>query len=323
MTVCITDERLIEVYKKTKSIRKTGYKLGMSHETARYKLKKLGVINKPIRYIWNDNYFSLDTPETFYWAGFIAADGCVKLHSNKYKQLSIGLAKKDHNHLEKFKKTINFNGPIHKIARKDGNSSEITISSAQLFDDLARFNIVPRKSLIYTFPEWLIEHSLVNHFMRGYNDGDGSFYTSKKKYRIDQLYFSLRGTKEFLSVFNSVLERNCKFKKHKEPRLNSGIYLLEFGGTRKVGKIRDFIYKNSTPEARLERKYNIAFDSQFINLPKDYKFKKVIGINMETGKSIQFDSMKAAEAQGFLRQGISACCRGVSNYHKGYIWRYT
>ena len=255
----VDNNKLIDSYIKHQSVRKTAKDFDISHETARYKLKKLGVLNKPIIYNWNDNYFSKDNADVYYWAGFIAADGCVKLNSKKYKQLSIGLSRKDHEHLEKFKKAIEFTGQIYKIA---GNydSSQIAISSGKLFDDLARFNIVPRKSLIYTFPKWLIDHPLVNHFMRGYNDGDGSFYISKKKDRnIDQLYFSLRGTKEFLCIFNEILEDKCKFKKHKEPRLNSGIYCLEFGGNIKVRKIRDFLYKNSAPEIRLERKYNISF----------------------------------------------------------------
>jgi DNA-binding Lrp family transcriptional regulator len=252
--------KLKNSYKKHQSIRKVAIELGISHETARYKLKTLGVLNEPIRYIWDDNYFSQDTAEVFYWAGFIAADGCVKLHSKKYKQLSIGLSQKDHEHLEKFKKSIEFDGPIHKISSCGIDKSEITISSDKIFDDLARFNIVPRKSLTYTFPEWLIKHPLVNHFMRGYNDGDGSFYIILKKNRkTPQLYFSLRGTKEFLTEYRNILEDNCKIKKNiNKPRFNEDIYTLEYGGNIVVKSIANFIYKDSNSTVRLERKYNIV-----------------------------------------------------------------
>ena len=56
----ITDEELINSYKKHQSIRKVGAELGISHETARCKLKGLGVLNNPIIYSWNDDYFSTE-----------------------------------------------------------------------------------------------------------------------------------------------------------------------------------------------------------------------------------------------------------------------
>jgi len=321
----ITVDDLIRKYKELQSLRKVGKVLGIHKSKVGYYLKKVGEVNKPIEYIWDDNYFSQDTPEVFYWAGFIAADGCVKFKGNKYKQLSIGLAQKDFEHLKKFKAAINFDGPVHKISRKDYSGCEITISSSQMFDDLARFNIVPRKSLIYTFPKWIAAHQFANHFMRGYNDGDGSFYVPAKRRKgrtIKQLYFSLRGTKEFLSVFNTILETNCEFKKHKEPRLSSGIYCLEFGGTRKVAQIRDFLYEGSTKNTRLVRKYEIAYDDAFVNIPEDYRYKKVIGTNMKTYEKVMLKSMKDGERLGFCRHSISMCCSGKHKYHKGYTWKY-
>lgn len=320
----ISDFVLIESYKKHQSIRKVGLELGISHETARYKLKKLGVLNKPIVYTCNEDFFAQYTPESFYWAGFIAADGCVKLKDGKYKQLSIGLAIKDAGHVEKFKKAINFNG-ITYISKCKDISVGICISSDKLFDDLARFNIVPRKSLVLVFPEWLIEHPLVNHFMRGYNDGDGSFYISKlnRGRIIKQISFSLRGTKQFLTKYKELLEKYCNLiSGDKSPRLNCGIYILGYGGNRKVIKIRDFLYKNSTPEIRLDRKYDKSHSEDLMNIPKDYKLKKVEGTNIATGEIITFNSMKETADVGFTRSMVSSCCRGVYKSHKNYTWNY-
>ena len=256
----INIDKLISSYKNHQSIRKVAEELKISPETARYNLKQLGVLNKPIRYSWNDNYFSEDNMESFYWAGFIAADGCIKFKNKKYKQLSIDLSQKDHDHLKKLKQSIVFDGPIHKISSGRIDKSEMTISSDKIFDDLVRFNIVPRKSLIYTFPKWLKKHELVNHFMRGYFDGDGSFYTSLGKgKKIPQLYFSLRGTKEFLTEYKNILEINCNIKKNiNKPRYNCGIHILEYGGNLSAKSIADFIYKDSKQNTRLERKYNIV-----------------------------------------------------------------
>lgn len=321
----IDKNKLIESYLKHKSIRKVALEYGISHETVRYKLKDFDILNKSNeRYLCNkETLFSKEIQESFYWAGFIAADGCVKLQSNK-KYLSIGLEKKDHVQMEKFKSTIGFEGPIHIVQRIDCVSSEVCIRSDKIFDDLARFNIIPRKSLVLTFPEWLVNHQLVNHFMRGYFDGDGSFYIPQLKNgrTIKQLYFSLRGTKEFLTTYKNILEKECKLEhSDKKPRKNSGIYTLEYGGNRKVLNIRDFLYKSSIQETRLDRKYDLSHSENF-NLPEDFKFSPVIGENIITGKTIQFKSIKEAKNAGFTGSAISACCSRKYKSHKGYTWKY-
>lgn len=257
----VSDKILIELYEEHQSIREVGKVLGISHETARYKLKELGLLNIPIRYTWNDDFFSQDNQESFYWAGFIAADGCVKLKNKKYKRLSIGLAIKDVEHLEKFKKAINFTGPIHKYMEVEYPHCEITIASNKMFDDLAKFNIVPRKTLTCTFPESIKDSKYLFDFMRGYFDGDGSFYMKAnwKHKPTDQLAFSLRGTHDFLHVYSELLNTHCGFD-YKKPRANSGIFMLEYGGNGKVGKIFDILYKDSIHDLRLDRKYELAFN---------------------------------------------------------------
>lgn len=322
----IKNDDWIEKYKEFKSIRKVGRVFGVSHETARIKLKSLGVLDRTIRYTCNEEFFAQETPESFYWAGFITADGCVRLEQNKYKYLNIGLSSRDHEHLEYFKKAVGFNGPVHKTAIKTGGyKSEITIRSDKIFGDLERFGIIPRKSLIYTMPKYILGHKYLNHFLRGYVDGDGSFYMPalKNNRKVGQLYFSVRGTKEFLTDFKKVLERNCNVRKsNKKPRLNSNIYILEYGGNRVCSRIRDYLYSNSTINIRLERKYKAVYDKKFVDLPEDYRFKKVVGTNMVTGEQIILNSMKEGERYGFLRQGISACCRGQISCHKNYTWQY-
>ena len=84
--------------------------------------------------------------------------------------------------------------------------------------------------------------------MRGYFDGDGSFYYSlAKNKKSRQKYINIRGTQEFLTMYRSILERECDIdKKEKDIRLNSGIGALEYGGNNIVEKISDFLYKDAT-----------------------------------------------------------------------------
>ena len=85
--------------------------------------------------------------------------------------------------------------------------------------------------------------------MRGYNDGDGSFYIPKlaKNKITEQIFFALRGTPEFLKVYRSILEEKCGLKtRDTDIRISSGHGVLEYGGNRVVGKIVKYLYANAT-----------------------------------------------------------------------------
>jgi hypothetical protein len=258
-----TPEELWEAYKELQSTQKVAEKFGCQKDGVRYALMRNGYkLNKLVRYKCNENFFKHETQESLYWAGFIAADGCVKKNKNRH-DLQIGLSQKDKLHLEKFKLAIDYDGPIRDFLVKNSKrnpkwndtwKSEIAITSKQIFDDLHIFNIVPRKSLIYTFPTYLINNPMVHHFMRGYFDGDGSFYWSNPETKSPQEYFSLRGTVEFLTTYRSILESNNLVTVRNKPiRTNNGIGVLEYGGNKVVNLIKDFLSKDATIE--LDRKW--------------------------------------------------------------------
>lgn len=172
---------------------------------------------------------------------------------------------KDKNHIERFRSYIKANHPIReskqkerRIGRKDCDKAQIALYSSYLLEDLARFNIVPRKTKIYTFPEWLVQHSLVNHFMRGYFDGDGCWNLSLANSRkTPQLRFIVLGTPKFLETYRSILEKKCDLAQRTEAiDLVPGIGRLAYGGNGIASKIRDFLYKDAT--VFLQRKFDLA-----------------------------------------------------------------
>jgi len=223
-------------------------------------------INKQVRHSVNHKFFSEDNENSFYWAGFLAADGNVRKRRGSCREISLALSIKDKNHIEKFINAIESTAHmgIYLVKNSKRNSkwndtkkAEVKITSEQMFNDLARFNVVLRKSLIYIFPEWLIEHKLVNHYMRGYFDGDGSFYFSQSPNK--QEYFNLRGTVNFLEVYCSILERECSLKERTTSiRVNNGIGALEYGGNLILPKIKMYLANGAT--VYLDRKW-----SEFVN----------------------------------------------------------
>jgi hypothetical protein len=252
-------------------------KLNISKDILEYEFKKEQNTknNSPKfrkkKYSCDEDFFLKDNELSFYWAGFIAADGCsFKKKFSEHFLLSIGLSEKDKNHLLKFKDHIQYTGPLresttkHSLTNpnwKDCKKNTISINSNKICNDLKRFNVVQRKTKIYTFPEWLKNHPLVHHYMRGYNDGDGSFFYDKPR---DRICFELRGTKEFLEVYLEILKNHIKCKATvTTPDSTSKIKL---SGKNMMPSLVDFLYKDAS--IFLERKYDIA------KLAKDIKIER-------------------------------------------------
>jgi len=263
--ITLTKEMLEYEYKNCRSLRKMSNKLCIER-TALTKYMKLYNIpygKHPTTYICNEKFFQTDTPENFYIAGFIAADGSVR--EQKYsKVLKIALSSNDRLHLEKIKKALNSDHVIKTYAVKSSplvNSKniysvdELTITSSNIFNDLQRFNIVPNKTYSYQFPEWLINHPMVNHFMRGYIDGDGSICSSiRNNYSSKQVSISLLGRLLFLKSFNNILIKQCKIVGSKIVIKSNETYRIRYSGNQQCKIIGEFLYKNAT--IFLDRKFD-------------------------------------------------------------------
>lgn len=269
----VSKDILEKVYARLGTLKAVGRELKIDPDSVKHYMKKFGLdYTKQVRYNCDHEFFSRDNEESFYLAGFIAADGCVKdrkgLYGSVRPEMAIGLSKEDKEFLEQLRQIMKAETPIRDFIVKNSKrnpewndtwKSDLVITSQKMCEDLKRFNIVPRKSLIYTFPEWMKTHPLKHHFIRGYNDGDGSFYKPKlaEGRTVEQIYFTMRGTPEFLKEVRYILETECCLPaRDTEIRISSGHGCLEYGGNGVVGKIVDYLYKDAT--VYLERKYKIA-----------------------------------------------------------------
>lgn len=87
-----------------------------------------------------------------------------------------------------------------------------------MFEDLIKQGCIPNKSLVLTFPnKHQVPENLINHFIRGYFDGDGSIsygirerYSVRKKQNVKRLSVSAQfiGTKEMLAVIDDYVNFN-------------------------------------------------------------------------------------------------------------------
>ena len=245
-----TENRIVELYISGLSGDKIANLIGCKKHQVYYILKKNSINRRKNSdnskvFDFNENYFErIDSEDKAYWLGFLMADGCVYSDRNK---ISLMLHNDDILHLEKFKESINSNYNIKTYENKLGAKfSRIIINSEKTKSDLINHGCIPKKSLVLKFPN--IEEFLINHFIRGYFDGDGSLSISK-----DQFKFRMCGTKEFLEeVLNKIGFKNKLLRRW--PDRNNNNYDIDIGGNLQVLKICNYLYKDAT--IFLDRKYD-------------------------------------------------------------------
>lgn len=218
----LDESKLVEMYENGDSTIKIAKVFNCATATINTRLKKLGVkmkSNKEYRtkYSFDHNFFeTIDTEEKAYWLGFMYADGNVRKHRN---QSVIQIKVNDQEIIEKFIKSINGDMSVSYYTNQIGKTiSAIHLTSDKMFDDLIKQGCIPNKSLVLTFPnKHQVPENLINHFIRGYFDGDGSIsygirerYSVRKKQNIKSIRAMAQfiGTKEMLTVIDDYVNFN-------------------------------------------------------------------------------------------------------------------
>lgn len=108
-------------------------------------------------------------PEANYWAGFIAADGCIDTNNT----IRIELGGKDKEHVTKFKE---FFKAEHLISHNELKDSYKVGFSSKLLKEILYYNyaVTIDKTHNLVFPLLPTEEDY-RHYLRGFFDGDGCF----------------------------------------------------------------------------------------------------------------------------------------------------
>lgn len=264
-------QEIIEYFKKVKSTVKTAEKFGYSNSGIhkilnRFGLKGLDRSESKRKFNFNENFFEIiDTEEKAYWLGFLYADGYVSKKENK---ITLTLSKKDINHIIKFNNCLNSNYNIKTRIINTGpfkgkEIATLLLTSSKMKEDLIKHGCFNCKSLILKFPTTVPDH-LINHFIRGYFDGDGSVFISNERHhrskKIDPIiHVRILGTYDLLSI----LVKHLNFSENTIHSLKGyNINIKDFRVKRKIRckQIMEYLYKNST--IYLDRKKQI-FDNYF------------------------------------------------------------
>lgn len=189
------------------------------------------------KYEVNDNYFDTQKPNMAYILGFLAADGSVSKSSN---QIKIGLSAVDTDFLETIRQEIGVKNPILTYTTNNGfEVSELRFTSQKIKQELATYNIVPRKTYSFEFPQKL-EKQYYKDFIRGYFDGDGSISTAGSAAIRFQICSNRPG------VLSKIIEyfEECGVSRVsilKQPRGDNTLYYFQYS-TLPTKKIFDILY---------------------------------------------------------------------------------
>ena len=226
----------------------------------------------------DEHFFEeIDTPEKAYWLGFIYADGTIVETNN---MLAIAISEKDAQHLEKFRKAIKTTYPIRYVDNtkptpsgraKRRKLAYIHIYSEKIYNDLKCIG-VKEKFPSCDFQKW---HNL-SHFVRGFFDGDGCLWFDKRRKGVNQVNVEFCGDNHFLEELQKRINRNVGIY-HKaggiRKAVNSNIWRLSYYGE-SAFRLLIWMYKDSTPDIRLERKY-VKFIDWLKRLKHIEKIEKV------------------------------------------------
>ena len=192
---------------------------------------------------YDETYFEkIENEEKAYWLGFIYADGyCGD------KEFRIHLSIKDIKHLEKFKSNIKSTHPIH-ICKNE--KITFNIGRKKIVNDLHNLGVIPRKTFLLNYPD--ISQELNRHFIRGFFDGDGCIYISKKGYKNFSIFTV---AKKFKNKLIDIIKLETGIKLNDNNQGNGWVV-----GTSKkcnVEEIRQYLYDDAN--VFLERKRNKFF----------------------------------------------------------------
>lgn len=242
--IYFTDEQkrcILKEYKKCGSTIKVGKKFGVNKKTINSCLKEQGITFEhkvPPKRSVNHNFFeTIDTEAKAYLLGLLFADGCNYI---KARRIQLSLQERDKELVFLMRSLLESNHKIcyYKVKNNDGclnrqNQYRLGITSQKLCEDLSKLGCTPNKSFTLEFPtKKQVPDHLLNHFIRGYFDGDGSIGLYwMKGVKTFKPGLSLISSKNFCMQLNKIIVDKFGFKFHEYKKKDANPNLLYLEGS--------------------------------------------------------------------------------------------
>lgn len=223
---------------------------GVHPDVIRVSLKYEGVTPNLYRvHIKEDAFSNLFDEHSCYWLGFIYADGCVS--NKKYPTFSVKLKQGDKEHLDKLRKFLEIETPIHAcITKSKGIEYEqvyIHSSNGNFSARLRELGIeVGRPNPSHALKE--IPHPMYNHFFRGMFDGDGCAHKYPR--------FTFLSQETMLEALRKDLIQKGLVSDVRKVYQTGKIHRIDYNGLQQCLNIKKYLYESAT--VFMERKLNVV-----------------------------------------------------------------
>lgn len=185
-----------ELYAEGLLIHNIAGQLGRSGEAIEKKARSLGLWKRHKNADINSRYFrDIASPEQAYFLGLLAADGSISSAPSHYN-ICLALKRSDADLVTRFRDAV----APGAVPGYDRHLVRVRIGSKEMVADLAEYNIVPRKSYSFNWPQKL-SRELAMPFLLGYFDGDGSLSV----HASGRLQWVLLGCEDFLWQAREIL----------------------------------------------------------------------------------------------------------------------
>lgn len=245
-SIATNDTYIIELY-KTKTIQQIAKQLNLSHGTIRRRLTYHNIFIRPNKkYNIDETMFDkIDGEWKAYFLGLVYADGCIQ----KNHSLKISLKESDREILEELNciiykddKLLGYIKPKsfktkNGILCRPSGQYYLTINRKHICNQFKKLGCSEKKSLTLEFPNKnQVPLNLMNHFIRGYFDGDGSFVLPTTFSMISSHNFCL-GLQDFLLNFLKIKSYYMKVDK---------VGRVQIYKKNDIKKIFHYMYRNAT-----------------------------------------------------------------------------
>lgn len=207
----------------------------------------------------DETFFEIiDSEEKAYFLGLIYADGFV---SSSKGSFGISLQEEDSYIIEQLKESLKFGGSVKNVGRKKPHHKDrfrIDVSSTKMLRDLSKLGVVDNKSLILKFPnKEQVPRNLMNHFLRGVFDGDGSIssriYFGKKGKNATSCTACITSSPFFCNGLQEFLIQELNINCYNKCDGRSPAHSLKISARQAIVFL-DFIYSEASPNLMLKRK---------------------------------------------------------------------
>lgn len=182
--------------------------------------------------MYNGYFHELDSPDKVYWFGFLVGDGSIGVYDRSYR-MSITIKGEDHAHIETISNVIGYDS--NRVKSRPDGCYDLQIVSKELFNDLNKHGITPRKA--HTVTDDIIPPSYQWDFIRGLIDSDGSIHFNQKELNC---ILSIYGNYPLLNGVKSIINSNGSLIENKSRSGRADV--LSYGGRWHVQHILDNIY---------------------------------------------------------------------------------